>query len=41
MNKKHSNPEQTRRGQVRAVAGILSMSVLVPLAGCGGGGDGG
>ncbi|CAJ5979952.1 peptidase [Burkholderia pseudomallei] len=41
MNKKRSNPEQTRLGQVRAVAGILSMSVLVPLAGCGGGGDGG
>ncbi len=41
MNKKRSNPEQMRMGQVRAVAGILSMSVLVGLAGCGGGGDGG
>ncbi|AJY40507.1 subtilase family protein [Burkholderia humptydooensis] len=41
MNKKRSNPEQMRMGQVRAVAGILSMSVLVALAGCGGGGDGG
>ncbi|AOJ07079.1 S8 family peptidase [Burkholderia mayonis] len=41
MNKKRSNPDQTRFGQARAVAGILSVSLLVPLAGCGGGGGGG
>ncbi|AJX34916.1 Extracellular basic protease precursor [Burkholderia oklahomensis] len=40
MNNKRSNPDQTRFGQARALAGILSMSLLVPLAGCGGGGGG-
>ncbi|AOJ71660.1 peptidase [Burkholderia sp. MSMB617WGS] len=41
MYNKRSNPDKTRFGQARAVAGILSMSFLVPLAGCGGGGGGG